>query len=99
MRGSSRCFVGVGHCAARDPARWCGDPRRRTDDLEAQEPATPATPAAEAGGARGQAPPEKKSSPIEITGFVDAYYGYNFLRPAGPTRSSGTSTTSTTSSA
>lgn len=33
-----------------------------------------------------EAPPEKKPSPIEITGFIDAYYGYNFLRPAGDTQ-------------
>ena len=25
--------------------------------------------------------PEKKGSPIEITGFVDVYYGYNFNDP------------------
>ena len=29
---------------------------------------------------------EKKASPIEITGFLDTYYGYNFNRPPGDTQ-------------
>jgi hypothetical protein len=45
----------------------------------APDPATPAE-------ADAEKPPEKKASPIEVTGFIDAYYGYNFNRPAGDTQ-------------
>jgi len=61
--------------------------------LAAQSPATPQV-ADAATAAPDPAPtaeaaeekPEKKASPIEITGFVDTYYGYNFNDPPGDTQ-------------
>ena len=61
--------------------------------LAAESPAAPKseeTASAAADPATAQAaeetPPEKKASPIEITGFVDTYYGYNFNDPPGDTQ-------------
>jgi hypothetical protein len=61
--------------AAEGPA----DPKAEGATAAAADPATEQA-------AEEEKAPEKKASPIEITGFVDAYYGYNFNDPPGDTQ-------------
>lgn len=65
--------------AAESPAAPKGE------DTATAAPDSPATPAPPAEAA-AEKPPEKKASPIEITGFVDTYYSYNFNDPPGDTQ-------------
>jgi hypothetical protein len=51
-----------------------------------EDAATAAPDPATAADTEAEKPPEKKASPIEITGFLDTYYGYNFNRPPEDTQ-------------
>ncbi len=52
------------------------------EDTATAAPGSPAASAEEP----AEKPPEKKKSSIEITGFVDTYYSYNFNDPPGDTQ-------------
>ena len=82
MRGSASCVsrcsmapVMAAHLAAEGPAT----PKEADTETAATDPA-------DAEEADAEKPPDKKASTIEITGFVDAYYGYNFNDPPGDTQ-------------
>jgi putative OmpL-like beta-barrel porin-2 len=58
----------------------------RADDTPAPAPAPTAAPSASPSPAPSSETSPPGPAPIEITGFVDTYYSYNFNKPAGDTQ-------------
>src|SRR5687768_2115301 len=85
MRRSAPAWATVMALFMTAPLAAEGPAAPKTEDATAgaADPANSADPAQEA---VVETAPAKKASPIEITGFIDTYYGYNFNRPAGDTQ-------------